>query len=163
MTRSRKISLLVAFFLPLFFLIGRAIWHDPHSFAFPGIQKVHAEDFDDLYEKDDDEDEKGYPVPTPSSKEKKKSSKPIIKNIIEYRPVTKTVSVIEPAFTTDTDSDGLVDGMDPDPQIDQHQYFTDDDSDGMPNVWDQYPNEDDFSYLDEASDVNHNGLIDMYE
>jgi len=126
-----------------------------------GSAPAYAEEEDDERGGENDSAPSASTSTAPAQSKKKATVK--YENVIEYRPVTRNVTVTEPAFEKDTDNDGLVDGLDPDPNVDQRQYFTDDDHDSMPNVWDRYPGEDDFSYLDDQSDTDHNGLIDAYE
>ena len=90
-------------------------------------------------------------------------TKTIIQNITEYKPITKTVVVTDEAYQKDTDGDGLVDAIDPDPFKAQSEYFTDTDGDGVPNAFDQHHDEDDFAYYDSETDENGNGIIDSYE
>lgn len=122
---------------------------------------------DDDEDEDEDEDEEHTSTQTTSTSTKSSASSTkqttTTKEVIEYQPVTETIIVIDPLYQQDSDGDGLVDGLDPDPATDQRLYFTDDDGDGMPNIWDRYPGEDDFAYLNEETDTNQNGLIDAYE
>jgi hypothetical protein len=70
--------------------------------------------------------------------------------------------VIDPAFTTDTDGDKLVDAIDPNPLVPQWEFYTDDDGDSVPNAFDKYLNENDFFYQQNV-DVNANGILDSFE
>ena len=121
-----------------------------------------AEDDEDEYENENDDD-----APSPSASSSKASSKPktikVIKEVIEYKPVTETIYVTEAAYAIDTDGDVLVDALDPDPLIPQSEYFTDIDGDGMPNALDRYHDEDDFAYYEFETDDNGNGILDSYE
>lgn len=120
-----------------------------------GEEDEDEEDEDEEEDRDEDEEESGS-----SSSTKTKTE---IIETVEYQLVQRTVVVTEPTYATDTDGDELVDGMDPDPLVQQEEYFTDTDSDGVPNVLDRHHDSDDFTYIDEAEDANQNGLIDAYE
>lgn len=123
----------------------------PTTNTSPWWMTVRADDHED-----EDEEE-----------EETKSSKPktikVIKQVVEYKPVTETVVVTEEAYAKDTDGDLLVDALDPDPRIAQSEYFTDTDDDGVPNAIDHYPEEDDFAYYEMETDDNGNGILDSYE
>ncbi len=137
------------------------------------LTTVRAEDEDeDEHEDEDEEDEDEHEDEEETSVQETKSTPKAskktetvrtVQEVIEYKPVQKTVTVTEDAYTKDTDGDSLVDAIDPDPLVDQRQYFTDDDNDAVPNALDQYPGEDDFSYYDFETDDNNNGIIDSYE
>lgn len=123
------------------------------------IAPVYADDDDEEDEhEDEDEDEHRSSTKQSSSKISTKST-PIYKTVL----VTKVISTLDPAFKTDQDRDGLVDGLDPHPTVHEKEYFTDDDDDSVPNAFDLHPGEDDFVYYEEESDVNSNGIIDSYE
>jgi hypothetical protein len=117
-------------------------------------------------EDEDEEDEDDREDETNTQKETK-TSKPktiqVIKEVVEYKPVTETIVVTEEAYTKDTDGDLLVDALDPDPRIAQSEYFTDIDGDGVPNAIDRYHDEDDFAYYEMETDDNENGILDSYE
>jgi hypothetical protein len=86
-------------------------------------------------------------------------------NVVVYKPlepVIKYITVVEPGYGIDTDKDGLVDAIDPDPNIHQEEYFTDSDNDSVPDVLDAFPGEDDFYYI-EFIDENNNGVVDFFE
>ncbi len=114
------------------------------SFQIAGIPAVSAES-DDQYES--------------GSGSSSSSQQMVTQTVTTY--VTKQVpvmSVVTPAeYATDTDGDGLVDAVDPDPKVPQQAYFTDDDGDGVPNLFDKHPGEDDFAYIDATADTN--GII----
>lgn len=112
------------------------------------------EDEDEDEEEDEDEDER------PKSSTKTIN---VIQEVIEYKPVTETVIVLDEAYQKDTDGDRLVDAVDPNPLIQQSEYFTDTDADGVPNALDQHHDEDDFAYYEFETDANNNGIIDSYE
>lgn len=91
-------------------------------------------------------------------------TKQVIQNVIEYKSVTKTVTVTDEEYRIDSDGDGLVDAIDPNPTIKQSEFFTDIDGDGVPNAFDLHHDEDDFAYFDDAeTDMNSNGILDSYE
>ncbi|MEK7181566.1 MAG: hypothetical protein AAB708_00385, partial [Patescibacteria group bacterium] len=87
----------------------------------------------------------------------------VIVETVEYKEVTKTVTVLNPGYDTDKDEDGLVDAIDPDPEKHQKEYFTDTDGDSVPDAFDQHHDEDDFAYLENETDENNNGILDSYE
>lgn len=122
---------------------------------------VRAEDEDEEDEDDEHEDD------GEGEEEETKPSKPktikVVKQVVEYKPVTETVVVTEEAYAKDTDGDLLVDALDPDPRIAQSEYFTDIDGDGVPNAIDRYHDEDDFAYYEMETDDNGNGILDSYE
>ncbi len=132
-----------------------------HSFSTASWFTVASADDD---EEDEDEDEEEHEE---EDEEETKTSKPktikVVKEVIEYRPVTETVIVTEAAYAVDTDSDALVDAIDPDPLVPQSEYFTDTDNDGVPNALDRYHDEDDFSYYEFETDDDGNGILDSYE
>lgn len=82
--------------------------------------------------------------------------------VYETRLVQRKMRVTSPEYTIDTDGDGLVDGLDPDPKVAQQEYFTDTDGDGVPNAFDRHHDEDDWVYV-EDTDANGNGVLDGYE
>ncbi len=116
------------------------------------------EDEDEDEEEDEDEDEEEERASTPKQKTIR-----VVKEVIEYKPVTTTVIVTEEKYAKDSDGDTLVDAIDPDPLVSQKEYFTDSDDDGVPNALDSYPNEDDFAYYAFETDDNNNGILDSYE
>lgn len=120
------------------------------------------EDEEEDEDEDEDEDEEEYEEESVVETQKTKTIK-VVKEVIEYRPVTETVIVTEAAYAADTDSDGLVDAIDPDPSVSQIEYFTDTDNDGVPNALDLYQGEDDFAYYEFETDDNNNGILDSYE
>ena len=80
----------------------------------------------------------------------------------EVRSVTKVVDVTPEDYLKDTDGDGLVDAIDPHPAIPESEFWTDTDGDSIPNAYDLHHDEDDFAYV-EGTDVNNDGIIDVYE
>lgn len=111
------------------------------------------EDEEDEDDEDDEEDESS------SSAKKSSQTETVTKQVVTY----ETRIVNDPEFLVDTDQDGLVDGVDPEPNFDFREYFTDIDGDGVPNAFDKHHDEDDFSYHDEETDKNNNGILDSYE
>jgi hypothetical protein len=147
------------FLLSFLLLIGLSAYRDmPASFqSIYGTSPALADD--DEEDEDDDDDEEDY------SSSGSSSSKTVTQTITTY--VTKQVpvtSLVTPAeYVTDTDGDGLVDAIDPDPKVPQKEYYTDDDGDSVPNALDKHPGEDDLAFFDELADVDGNGIIDTYE
>ncbi len=163
-----KPGIRIAFFsvLALVLLSGRF----PFSSSFvtspptkPALLMTASAD-DDEYEGNDDEHETSSSGSTASSSTKPKTKTiQVIKEVIEYKPVTKTIVVTEAAYAKDTDGDGLVDAIDPSPLVPQSEYFTDTDGDGIPNALDKHHDEDDFAYYEFETDENNNGILDSYE
>ena len=160
-TKSFGLGVLVLIGLPF-------AWHH-----FPNIPDLsHPTSFFMTALAQDDENEGGddgqpsTPLPpspsTASSKTEYKTIK-VTQEVIEYRPVTQTVMVTKEDYARDTDGDGLVDAIDPDPFVPQSEYFTDTDGDGVPNALDQHHDGDDFAYFDSETDNNNNGILDSYE
>lgn len=112
------------------------------------------EEEDEDEDEDDDEDERSS-----SSTKKSAKTETVTKQVVTY----ETRMVNDPEFLIDTDGDGLVDGVDPEPNFDFREYFTDTDGDSVPNAFDKHHDEDDFSYHDEETDENNNGILDSYE
>lgn len=146
------------------FLINLIILYKVFEGRFPRIAtlkntivaNVSAEDEEESEEEHKEENrevplENTVPTETPTA-------------LVEVVPAPKVtyVWVTDAGYDVDTDKDGLVDAIDPDPQIPQIKYFTDTDSDGIPDALDQYPGEKDYSVF-EDQDANHNGVLDSYE
>jgi len=110
------------------------------------------DDGDEKEDEEDDDDEGGST-----------RAKTTYETRYEIRQVTKTVTVTPPEYRTDTDGDGLVDAIDPDPAIRQQEYFTDTDGDSVANAFDRHHDEDDFAYSEINSDADGNGIVDAYE
>lgn len=121
------------------------------------IAPALAEDEDEEEEENDDDERE----PSSIANVQAKTSTTVTQ--YEVRKVKQTITVIPEAFRKDTDGDGLVDGIDPDPLVHQKEYFTDIDGDSVPNAFDQHHDEDDFAYFDNAADKNSNGVLDTYE
>ncbi|MFZ1626732.1 MAG: hypothetical protein WAT81_02930 [Candidatus Moraniibacteriota bacterium] len=102
-------------------------------------------------------------VPSPVKTEKVAKPKTVIQEVVETIPVTETYVETDPGYDIDSDGDGLVDAIDPDPVVSQTTYFTDDDGDSVPNAIDTHPGSDDLLMLDELTDANANGILDSYE
>lgn len=127
---------------------------------------VWAEDDDNSEEEGEPEPEDGDEDETPAQKSKGAPATPAVsplRRTVQYQPVTRTVTVTDPGYDTDSDGDELVDALDPDPTRHQKEYFTDSDEDAIADAYDRYPGEDDFAYVEGESDENGNGLIDAYE
>ncbi len=132
--------------------------HSQKSFSYFSNPAL-AEDEGEEYE-DDEDDYKETKTSKPKTITK---TIDVVKNVVEYKPVTETVIILDEAYQKDTDGDQLVDAIDPDPLLKQSEYFTDIDGDGVPNALDQHHDEDDFAYYDFETDENNNGIIDSYE
>jgi len=148
MKNTTKKQLLYLSLLPILFIL---------LFSFSRI--VHADDEEN--EKDDEieTDKIETTIPTPTKKTSSSTNKPTVTYIINSAP---DIIVVPAAYKKDTDSDGLVDAIDPDSAIPQKQYFTDSDKDGMADLYDKYPGENDFAYVDDT-DLNNNGILDSFE
>jgi hypothetical protein len=136
------------------------------SLGYSFIPTVFAEDDENEYENENE-----HQTTTPSSSTSSSSSsssskvvmKKVVQEVVEYKPVSHTSIVTDEEYLKDTDGDGLVDAIDPDPSVDQRKYFTDSDDDGVPDILDQHPDEDDFLYYESEADENNNGILDSYE
>ncbi len=136
-----------------------------HVHSLPGI--VFAEEEDEHEEeehedREDDEDHDDYVAP-------QETTTPAPKEEVQYEevqvypaPQVSYIWVYDSGYDLDTDNDGLVDAIDPDPNVDQRLYFTDTDSDGVADVYDKFPNENDFNMSDDT-DANNNGIVDSIE
>lgn len=145
---------IATFFLMAIFAAGGVFGQTAPAEAL--ISPVYAEDEDEEEDEEEEEDEDEY-------EDEPKSSK--TKNIPTYETVlvTKTITTLDPIFTTDQDKDLLVDGLDPHPTVHEQEYFTDDDGDSVPDAFDMHPGDDDFSYYEGENDENGNGILDSYE
>lgn len=112
-------------------------------------------------EKDEEDDDDGGNDDNYSSSEEQKTVK--VKPVYETVLKEKVIMTLDPIFTTDTDKDGIVDGLDPHPAVPESEYFTDDDVDGIANAFDMHKDEDDFAYYEQENDENGNGILDSYE
>lgn len=115
------------------------------------------------YAEDDENDEGDTEDRTASSSNTTSSSSSSETPTYKTVYVEKVITTLDPIYTTDTDKDGLVDGLDPHPTIPESEYFTDTDGDGVPNAFDKHHDEDDFAYFEEETDTNNNGILDSYE
>lgn len=156
-----KIFIIIAFVIgvlafPVFTFFEKQEGEVSHrsSFAPVVLGDEGEEDEEDEEEDEEDDDEK-------SSSRSKKSTKTetVIQEVVTY----ETRLMNDPEFLVDTDGDGLMDGVDPEPNFDFREYFTDIDGDSVPNAFDKHHDEDDFSYHDEETDENNNGILDSYE
>ena len=113
-------------------------------------------------EDDEDEDEDDSAVFSAGSSS---STKTVTTYVTRYetRQVSKTVLVTPVEYQTDTDGDGLVDAIDPDPKRHQKEYFTDTDGDSVADAFDLHHDDDDLTYVEGSADRNGNGIIDSYE
>ncbi len=91
------------------------------------------------------------------------SSKTIYVTEYQERQVSRIVVVTPPEYRTDSDGDGLVDAIDPEPRRRQQEYFTDTDGDSVADAFDMHHDEDDFLYDEAGTDTDGNGIIDSYE
>lgn len=153
------VSRLTLLFLPVLFMILPVSFSTHPIFLTPVSAREDEEDEDREEEEDEDDDSESSAT---QSAPKTKTIK-VIKEVIEYRPVTETIIVTEAAYAKDADGDTLVDAIDPDPLVPQSEYFTDIDGDGIPNALDRHHDEDDFAYYDFETDTNENGILDSYE
>jgi len=80
----------------------------------------------------------------------------------DQKPVVRNITLVDPGFDKDTDGDGIVDALDPNPQIPEKVFYTDSDNDGVADAFDIYEGEDDFLYT-EFMDTNSNGILDSLE
>lgn len=148
---------LIAFFIAALTYSGNIIQENKYMLPFFASMAFADEEEDEDRDESDDE-KKGSSI----QKKQSKTTKTI--QVIEYRKVSKEVTVTPEEYARDSDGDGLVDALDPNPLIDQHEYFTDDDSDGVPNVLDLYPGKDDFTFFDGIeADTNGDGILDLYQ
>lgn len=114
-------------------------------------------------EEDDDDGDRESSSQEESSTTTTKIEK-IAQNVVEYKPVTRTVIVTDEAYKTDSDGDLLMDALDPNPSVKQSEYFTDIDGDSVPNALDKHHDENDFVFFDDfETDENANGILDSYE
>ena len=161
-------------FLTLSFLSVCAVvflWITTPTFSVPlsfhWMTVLADEDEDEDEDEEDEEDDEDEEDEDEEEYEETKTTKPktirVVKEVIEYKPVTETIIVTEEAYAKDSDSDKLVDALDPDPLVKQSEYFTDSDDDGVPNAIDRYPDEDDFSYYETETDDDNDGILDSYE
>lgn len=157
----RRIS--VPFLIPIFLLVTFTSWGSAFRqmvYENVMVSSVYAED--DEEDEEDEEDDDNYSATTDtssSSTSTKTKSTPTYKTVY----VTKVITTLDPKFTTDTDKDGIVDGLDPHPTISEIEFFTDDDNDGIPNAFDTHPGEDDYAYFEQDQDANNNGILDSFE
>lgn len=120
------------------------------------VSVAHADDG----ESDDEGGDDNYSSSaTTSTEQKTVKVKPVYETVL----VEKIITTLDPIFTTDTDKDGIVDGLDPHPTVPEKEYFTDDDNDGVANAFDMHEGEDDFAYYEQENDTNENGILDSYE
>ncbi|QQR78876.1 MAG: hypothetical protein IPJ68_01190 [Candidatus Moraniibacteriota bacterium] len=162
---------LASFSLPVVFLVSNMVPPrdaSPNSAAFMTAlaerdEEEHEDEEDEEHEEKDEDDGKKATQETGTGSKTKAKTVKVVKDVIEYRPIAKTVIVTEEAYATDTDGDLLVDAIDPDPKVPQNEYFTDTDGDGVPNAIDRHHDEDDFSYYEFETDNDNNGILDSYE
>lgn len=161
MKLANFVSGLSLLFLPVFFMTLPVSFSTHPTFLTP-VSAREDED-EDREEEEDDEDEDDDSTSSATQSAPKTKTIKVIKEVIEYRPVTETIIVTEAAYAKDADGDTLVDAIDPDPLVPQSEYFTDIDGDGIPNALDRHHDEDDFSYYEFETDDNNNGILDSYE
>jgi hypothetical protein len=115
------------------------------------------EDEEDEEEEYEDEDEyEGY------EEEYYYEEVPAEEEVLVPVPSVTYVWAYDTGFDVDTDKDGLVDAIDPNPTIHEKLLYTDSDNDSVPDALDKIPNEDDFLYQQDT-DENNNGILDSYE
>lgn len=150
---------LVVWSIVLLFAVTQSGWVQRiiHGEALATV--VYAEDEED--DEEDDDEDSGTTTSSSSSGTSSGSTKAVTTYKTVY--VDEVVTTLDPIYTTDTDKDGLVDGLDPHPTIVESEYFTDIDGDGVPNAFDRHHDEDDFIYFEEEVDTNNNGVLDSYE
>jgi hypothetical protein len=115
---------------------------------------------DEKDERDDDDNEDNEDNKSGASTEET-----VIYTQEVLQPATPTyvqVQIVAIEFQTDTDKDGLVDALDPNPTVDQRLFFTDSDNDGVMDASDQHSGENDLAYLT-FEDANTNGILDMFD
>jgi len=158
MEKNRKqktaVFLAVTFFLVVFFGSGNSFRQIMHEDIV--ISSAHADDED---EGDEEDDNFTIPTASTSSDATTVKTKPTYKTVL----VTKVITTLDPMFTTDTDKDDIVDGLDPHPTISEKEFFTDDDDDSITNAFDIHKGEDDFAYYEQDNDTNENGILDSFE
>jgi hypothetical protein len=128
------------------------------------LQKVVAEDDNEESVGHDSEDNYVPADTIPDSTTTTTKTTPKTTTTIKSPTTPPPVYVWVPLgdYALDSDKDGLVDAIDPDPKVPQTQYFTDSDNDGVPDVFDKHPGENDFLFVDET-DLNNNGIWDSLE
>lgn len=157
--RYIRFSILTAAFFGGFFLSFVSSSEGRPAFSFvPRMGTIIFAEEDDDDEGDDGNDDNtsggGGIAPT--------TTKTVWQTVTRQVTTYETRLVSDTSYLTDTDADGLVDAIDPEPNRDQREYFTDIDGDGVPNAFDEHHDEDDFAYLDDE-DLNNNGILDAYE
>jgi len=127
---------------------------------------VYADEDEDEDEDDEDEDDDEHEdEDDDDEREEEQVEYEIIEVPVEEEVVVEPiryVTVFDTGYNIDTDKDGLVDAIDPNPTIHEREFFTDTDGDGVANALDSYPNEDDYSMV-EFIDINQNGIADELE
>ncbi|HLD51124.1 hypothetical protein A3K34_01620 [candidate division WWE3 bacterium RIFOXYC1_FULL_40_10] len=134
---------------------------DNYSPNYTTIDKVYAED-DEEEDEDEDERERGE-----DDEDNEVEEWTEVVQLLQAEPdipeqVVNYITVVDSGYDRDSDKDGLVDALDPNPSILEKELFTDDDGDSVPNALDQKPGEDDFSLVD-FEDLNTNGILDNLE
>jgi len=162
---NKKLLLLTLIaFLGLFITI-KMVYKNTNLLANSSISKVFAEDDDEEEDESEDEDEEDDEDEDDDEERNNNSQEEYTYETVTVpaeKPIVKYVPVVALEYRTDTDGDGLVDAIDPNPTISEYKLFTDDDLDSVANAWDKYPGEDDFSYIDYL-DANNNGITDDLE
>ncbi len=148
----------------ILFLLFTALALKPLTTTYLVSNQVLAEEDEDHEEdrNEDEEDEKDDDdyVEEDTLEEITELKKQIEELIEASKPVF--VTQIDAGYDVDTDGDGLVDALDPNPTVHQKLYFTDTDNDSIPDFLDKFPNKDDLTQV-EDTDKNSNGIIDSYE
>jgi hypothetical protein len=139
------------------------------------LHVVFAEDEDEDERREDSEDREDEDEYQEDRDEEEQAPATAQERVVETITVTEYVTVeqepeaqpvyatvIDAGYNIDSDKDGLVDAIDPNPSISEKLLFTDTDKDSVSDALDKHLGENDFSFI-EDTDANSNGIIDSYE